>query len=347
MLTLFNVFPSTKSTFETRDHAGERWTWRATPLRTLTTAEMSSKIVVTPRDVEEADMTPLYKFLLDFMFWSQHVHPQKNTQAWPVGKITSHLSIANALRPAVTQQRVKHVDLCTPTTPPTVAMRVKEIMRLTESDAWNMYMPFVQCADDLVSTTVPMWTAALVHTGTKLCSSVVPISDSIHEDTQLRYGRKDIPLCALGDQCAATMYPGNQGPLHVYMLPTVAAAHHAGKSTYIHHDEHATCLLCVRRDVHGACLAWEAMVPNPTRQIQRSSIIPPPFTNLVDVPAGYKKSAFLPMGEALFDNANVVGVTGELSVKYDTKQCVFFFDQERIKCRPASFLCQNTATSSL
>jgi len=304
---------------------------------------MSSKIVVTPREVT-ADNSPLYKFLLDFMFWSQHVHPQRSPKMWPVGKIASHVCVANALDPSGGQRTAGKQKT---TTPPTVTIRIKEMLTLTESDVWGMYMPFVQCSQDIEDTALPMWTAALVHTGGAVSTANVPVSDSIHEDTQLRYNRTGVPLCALGDQCAAHMYPGNQGPLPVYMLPAVADAHRSGRATYIEHDEHATCLLCIRRDVHGACLAWEAMVPNPARQIQRSSIIPPPFTNLVDVPAGYKKQAFLPMGDALFDNANVVGVSGELCIKYDAATETFYFDQERIKCRPASFLCQSTTTFSL
>lgn len=346
-LTRDRVPPSMYSIFLTRDQEGERSTWRATPPRTLTTAVMSSNSVVTPRDVT-ADNEPLYKFLLDFMFWSQHVHPRHSTREWPVGKIASHVSIANALKPSK-DSRSHAVVQKLPTTPPSAAKRIDEMMALTESDAWSMYMPFVDVVTDVKLLVEPMWSTILNNT-TRTAGVPAPspaVSDALHEDEQLCYGRKGIPLCSLGDQCAARLYAGNQGPLHVYLLPTVARAHALGRTTYVEHDEFATCLLCIRRDVHGACLAWEAMVPNPARQIQRSSIIPPPFTNLVDVPAGYRSDAFISAGDALFDNANVVGVSGALCVKYSATRKHFYFDQTRIKCLPPSFLGARTATLSL
>ncbi|MEK9528210.1 MAG: hypothetical protein VW491_04795, partial [Gammaproteobacteria bacterium] len=84
----------------------------------------------------------------------------------------------------------------------------------------------------------------------------------------------------------ARSVPGNQGPLPIYVSPSVQAQLDSNKQV-APFDKAATCLLCIRRDVHAAVLSWNALVPDPIAQISPMARIPPPFANLVNVPGGY------------------------------------------------------------
>ena len=222
---------------------------------------------------------------------------------------------------------------------------MQNLLQLTESDVWATRVPYVKCSEDLAAS-APVWDSvcrSLVHGGEANCAAV-PVSTSAHEDLQLMYSREGVPLCSMGSQCAALLYPGNQGALHVYLMPSLQQQLDEQRPGVFTADDdpHATCLLCIRRDVHGACLAWSAMLPNPARQIHRTSVIAPPFTNLVSVPGGYKKSALAPSVSSTFGNAHIVGVSGELAVKYDPHAKRFYFDQHCIKFGPRSFLGRST-----
>ena len=142
----------------------------------------------------------------------------------------------------------------------------------------------------------------------------------------------------MNNECAALDYAANQGPLPIYLLPSVQDAFDRGEKSHALEDPNAVCLLCLRRDMHAACLAWEAMVPNPSKQIHRNAVIPPPFTNMVDVPGGYRSTAMIPHASMIFSPAHMVGVSGEIKIAYCPQRKTFYFDQTAITCNPPSFM---------
>ena len=201
--------------------------------------------------------------------------------------------------------------------PPSTAKRLKELQALVDSDMWRTNLPYVRCVKD-VEESASLWESALRHMDhdqPAKCASV-QVSTSVHQDAQLEYDREGVPLCSMGNQCAALLYPGNQGPLPIYMLPSTQAEFDAGNTSVATSNPRATCLLCLRRDAHGACLAWHAMVPNAVAMVNRAALLPAPFCNLVNVPGGYKESVIALDSAAVFSNAAIVGVSGELKVKY-------------------------------
>ena len=225
--------------------------------------------------------------------------------------------------------------------PPSTRGRLDQLLHATNDDAWQARMPFIH-ASDTIEQYAQIWKHALSATAQDGCApcATVPISTAFHEDNQLYYARDGIPLCSLGDRCAALQYPGNQGPLPIYVPASVEAKIASGqKHTY---DPDATCLLCIRRDVHGACLAFNAMVPNSSAQLMKSSVMSPPFCNLCNVPNGYKQSAMATNSFSVFNNCNLVGVSGEIRLQYDASRKAFHFDQTRIKINPSSFLFPGT-----
>jgi len=188
---------------------------------------------------------------------------------------------------------------------------------------------------------VPLWKAVLLSADNEIeaeCQDI-PVSTSVHEDEQLEYGREGVPLCAMQHQCAALLYSGNQGPLHIYLHPDEQNAMWQTKHvvpTSVNNCR--TCLLCLRRDVHGAILAWNAMVPNPQVQLRRSACMMPPFCNLLGVPGGYLHSAMAVVSCPGFGGASIVGVNGLIKINYNSTKKIFFFDQSAIKVQPRSFL---------
>ena len=281
---------------------------------------------------------------MDYLFWTQHVHPRACPENWPAGKVSSHVSVERVLkRKGGSGADAGHSSrfFGRPTSE-SVQAKLDSVLRMTESDAWTTRLPFVSCVDDDDDRT-PLWTAALrgVSWSEDAPCLDAPVSTSVHEDSQLYYNRAGVPTCSLGEHCAAVLYPGHQGPLPIYLTPTEQMVHEkTGKCG--NDDPHASCLLCIRRDLHGANLAMQALLPNAGRQIHRSAVMPSPFANLVDVPGGYKRAAMSVVASPLFGGTNVVGVSGELRVNYDPSHNggSFFFDQRAIKISPPSFLCQ-------
>jgi len=285
-------------------------------------------------------------FLMDYLYWTQHVHPRTRPENWPAGKVSSHVSVERVLKqnsPGGNVESSNSSCFFNRATSESIHSKLESVLRMTESDSWATRLPFVSCVDDDDDRT-PLWTAALrgVSWSDDAPCLDAPVSTSVHDDSQLYYNRIGVPLCALGDHCAAVLYPGHQGPLPIYLTPSEQAAY--DKSGHLAGDDpHASCLLCIRRDLHGANLAMQALLPNPGRQIHRSAVMPSPFANLVDVPGGYKRSAMSVVASPLFGGTNVVGVSGELRVNYDPAHNggSFFFDQRAIKISPPSFLCQS------
>jgi len=280
---------------------------------------------------------------MDLCYWTQHVHPRTSPERWPAGKISSHVNVERVLSAVGgAQSSASPRNFFTGGVPPSVRKKTDELLAMTESDTWATKIPFVEC-DAALDSDVSLWTSVLAqidHTCDAPCTDA-PVSTSVHEDEQLCYSRDGIPLCALGSACAATWYPGHQGPLHIYLSASQQALHDSSSEPTVYRDKHATCLLCIRRDVHGARLGWQAMVPNPSMQVRRDAIVPAPFTNITNAAGGYKESA-MAVGDSssMFSNANIVGVTGLLRINYNPRRSAFFFDQTSIKVVPPGFLCQ-------
>ena len=113
----------------------------------------------------------------------------------------------------------------------------------------------------------PLWVAALHSLSEPLVCDTVDVSLSTHDDRMLQYGRSGVPLCSLGDQCLARVYPGNQGPLHVYMPPSVQKlVDDGGQAPPV--PASSTCLLCIRRGARGSKrVPWVATEAEPGRLV--------------------------------------------------------------------------------
>jgi len=251
---------------------------------------------------------------------------------WPVGRLSSRMSVARAVSGPTPDEASGQSK-----PPPSVHRQVRHITDIVNTDIWKAQLPYISVHDSVVSASkwwepvarsvAPRQTAGAPR---QFCINA-PVSTSIHEDQQLRYGRAGVPLCAMGEQCAACKYPRHQGPLHIYLWPDAQARHDAGQP--VEFDRFACCLLCIRRDVDGACLALGSMITNPQLQLMRSAILPPPFCNEVDVPGGYARSSMPSNCEQIFGNVLMVGESGKLRVEYDPEAEVWFFSQEAIKYR--------------
>ena len=255
---------------------------------------------------------------------------------WPVGRLSSRMSVARAVAgvaPGPTSVLARPRDA----PPPSVHGQVRHIADIVNTDIWKAQLPYISVHDSVVAASKwwePVARAAPSRHASgaprQICVSA-PVSTAIHEDLQLRYGRVGVPLCSMGEQCAACKYPRQQGPLHIYLWPDVQARFDAGEK--VEFDSFACCLLCIRRDVDGACLALGSMITNPQLQLMRSAILPPPFCNESGVPGGYLRSAMPNDCEQIFGNVLVVGESGRLRVEYDSVAKVWYFNQDAIKFR--------------
>jgi hypothetical protein len=290
---------------------------------------------------------------MDMLYWTQHAWPRTTPENWPAGKIASHVSVERC----ITGRRSNAKDDLDPAfsfgsyVPPSTRIKLDGLLRMTESDIFATKIPFVQ-TDLATVDALPLWSIALKYVDLDRpppCTDA-PVSTSTHEDEQLYYGREGVPLCSLGDQCAALFYSGNMGALHIYLDPSTQAAFDKDAASVTFANPHATCLLCIRNDVHALRLSCNAMLPNSGMQVMRQSVAPPPFCNLVDVPGGYKKSVMAVDTEPMFQCASICGVSGEINVNFDAhrnEKGAFFFDQSKLKCSPPHFLCQARKTPTL
>ena len=274
--------------------------------------------------------------------WVSHVYPRTNTARWPVGKITASVTVDTIVTTGgKSRGRKRNQDaLDMNVLPPSTRRRLNDILAATESATWMTKAPCVRSLQD-VNSLAPLWASALASLKTEARCEHVPVSLSSHDDRMLQYGR-DVPLCSLGEEnCAALVYPGNMGPLPIYVMPSVQEQLDRGVKPQQPFSSTAACLLCIRRDCHAATLAWQSMVTNPQHQILRSSVCPPPFTNLVNVPGGYAESAMCThSGEgAVFGPASIVGVHAKLVVRLNPETNTWYFDQSSIKINSPSFLC--------
>lgn len=285
---------------------------------------------------------------MDVLHWTTHVYPRTNAQKWPVGKISSCVTVDRLVRTgAKSRGRKRNVNtLDTMTLPPSIRRRLNDVLTVTESVTWLAKLPCVRTEEDAQSL-APMWASVLANVSEPAVCESVPISLSSHDDRMLQYGR-DVPLCALGeDSCAAMQFPGNQGPLPIYVMPAVQDLLDQGLPPPRPFSCSATCLLCIRRDVHAAVLAWSSMIANSNVQIHRGACIPPPFANLRDVPGGYiSKAMVTDQQQNVFGPVSIVGSHRSLRCCYNPETSHWFFDQSSIKVNSPSFLCPGTTATT-
>lgn len=150
----------------------------------------------------------------------------------------------------------------------------------------------------------------------------VPVSTVEHENTQLEWGRKHVPLCASRQECEALTLPGAPGPLPVYLSVSEQDQFDKTKATP---TIPRFCLLCIRRDAHALSML-QASLPTNTNRTGRAAFVLPPFVNLVDVPGGYRSAAFCKP----IEHARIVALSGQLNVKYNPIREKWYVDQGNI-----------------
>lgn len=308
----------------------------------------------------------MHQFVLDTVHWTSQVYPkQTDPQRWKVGGISSSLVVDQIIRDPSKlglkkRKRGKHQIVERDILPPSIRRRLLDVLEITESPTWMSKLPCVRTLED-VNAQTPLWKSVLQHLKLPQTCQHVTVSLNCHDDKMLTYGRKykdaavfkktgqlsDVPCCALKDQCAALVYPGNQGPLPIYLMPSEQQHIERGHPPVVPFSSNATCLLCIRRDVHSAVLAWLSLLTNEQVQIQRGACIPPPFCNLVSTVGGYRPEAMINTEKHnCFGPVNIVGMHSSLKVRYNPATSNWYFDQSAIKFMPpSSFLCPGATTS--
>ncbi len=150
----------------------------------------------------------------------------------------------------------------------------------------------------------------------------VPISTVEHEMTQLEWGRAGVPECASREECEALTLPGAPSALPMYL----------SFEEQLEFDRNRTvptiprfCLLCIRRDAHALSML-KSSLPSTAQQTGRAAFVLPPFKNLVDVPGGYRSSAFCQP----IETSRIVALSGQLSVRHCPIRDKWFIDQGNI-----------------
>lgn len=159
--------------------------------------------------------------------------------------------------------------------------------------------------------------------------NALPLSDAVHENKQLVWGRtnNNIPLrvCSSDKTCYAHRLPGNIGPLCVYL--TVDEQDEYDKSGYVPPTA-LFCLLCIRRRVSGENIMYKNSIINPLLQCGRGLFNDPPFQNPINVPGGYIESAFgVRADKSLCIATNIVTRMDTLIVKHDPYDDKRYIDQ--------------------
>jgi hypothetical protein len=144
-------------------------------------------------------------------------------------------------------------------------------------------------------------------------ASFVPICSVDWDNSQLRWGRRDVPLCSSNGACEALKLTLNQGPLPAFLLPGQPAS------------TGSMCLLCTR--LHAQMLNDAmAMIDNGAR----APILMPPCTNLTNCFGGYHAWSLgvTPDTQRIFDRqCSIVGTSALLAVRYSAKDGVWWVDQ--------------------
>ena len=194
--------------------------------------------------------------------------------------------------------------------PPSSAHKLRGLTNIVRSDVWAAEIPFIyhDSAEDR-ETSIGLWRHILAapHVSQADIDVVpVPISTCIHENRQLMYGRRGVPLCSNGSACSALHVKNNQGPLHIYLMPSEQENFDAGKPTFYKDEKNPFCLLCIRSAMAAVAFACESMQPHAQQDVRRGANFPLAFCNMVDVPGGYKSSAMIPKADVFFHSCNLV-----------------------------------------
>ena len=294
---------------------------------------------------------PPHTFAADSIHYASKIQPIKQ-ERWPLG---ASLSPANISRRYPAAGKTTS-DVNTPQTLPNLRIKkgkrkgpgkkhvVKQnslapsvrdaVLKFVQNDCYksnlDLFAVTNRCQVELMQEA---WKRGLevaaTRTDTACCH--IPVSTVEHENTQLVWGRTSIKtkepveLCSHGDECDALKLRGNQGPLHRYMSPEEQSIF---DSEGTHPSGPSFCLLCIRRDVHAVYLAHSAVMVNSTRQLDRGTFVIPPFQNLVDCPGGYNLNS-IGVNPSEFSGipVHIVGVSGSLTVCYDSQNKQFFIDQ--------------------
>lgn len=156
-------------------------------------------------------------------------------------------------------------------------------------------------------------------TGSKSKQMFVPTCTVDMDNEQLRWGRKDVPLCTAGQACVATRLAHAPGPLHAF--------------TSNLSPNPSLCLLCIRLHAQMINKATIAAL-----NVQASLV--PPFTNLVNCPGGYHDWALgvNTKDQRVFSRqCAIVGACPNLKVRFSPLDNVWWVDQSEIVWRPTDF----------
>ena len=376
-LILSRVCPTTNLILPARDHDGARLTGLLSIVSrfTLVLATMPSKTVAllletfteTPEiSSEECSAIASIRFLdmvCDILHYTGKLSVPED--CLDPGYVSTQVAVSRALKIG---PGGPVVDLSSRI--PSVGNQIKELVELTQSNMWKSQRPFLDIDPNFQGES-KWWDALpaslLARAKTKSDEFAAPISSAAHEDIQLEYDRIGVPVCCLGscNMCAAQKMTPNHGPLHIYLsakeqhdldclvdscttellseqdcpsLDDVRARVEAAVSKQMDFDSAGTCLLCIRRDVSAIILSISAMLSNCELQVERGSVLPPPFCNQFNIPGGYASEFCAVDCGRVFGNINIVGgQCGKLRCQPFTKKIgnelvnTWRFDQSQIK----------------
>ena len=279
---------------------------------------------------------PTYVALVDCVHWVTHCHPRASLDNVPVGRVAAARHVDAAIKSCRRRQSNKRTKMMEHNAPPSVRHKLDQLYDAASCEAWKSDLPAERAMED-AERLAPLFASAMQSLQEPVKCKPVHVSMSWHDDRMLRYGR-NVPLCSLGVHCMARAVPGNRGPLPIYVSPPVQVLLDKNEPVPPF-DATATCLLCIRRDVHAAVLSWNALVPDPLTQISPMARIPPPFANMVNVPGGYKREYIVGgPGCPAFGTTAIAGVSNKVAVAFDVKTQEFYFDQSAIVFAPSHFL---------
>ena len=296
---------------------------------------------------------PPHSLLADSVHYASKICPSKQEQ-WPLGaslnpenlscrypaagKNTYNTHVHETLPTLRIKKQRKKGHAKKQTTKPTLAPSVRNaVLKLVQNDCYKTNLDLFSVSNSIQTELMQeAWKRGLEVAAAKVdtLSCHIPVSTVEHENTQLVWGRcskktkDELELCSHGEECDALKLRGNQGPLQRYMSPE---EQHAFDSDGIHPSGPSFCLLCIRRDIHAAYLAYSSSVVNSMRQLDRATFVIPPFQNLCDCPGGYRMDA-MGLSPSNFTSipVHVCGVSGSLTVNYNPHKKQFFIDQGSI-----------------
>lgn len=95
------------------------------------------------------------------------------------------------------------------------------------------------------------------------------------------------------------------------------------------------CLLCIRDAIHIVVRVASATVMNPRQLVGRSTVISPPFQNIVG-PGGYRPECCLQGPPEILPNAVVGSHLMPLRMTYSATESQWYLDQRDLIWNPAS-----------